>query len=353
MRDTRRRFLRLAGAGTAGLALAGAGTAGLALAGVGAPGAAAARTYSIDFDLTTRSGLSGAALDEAIRQTSPGSPLVGLGDTFVAVEREHDVNAVYQAAHAAWESAWGRSTIAREKNNLYGWRAYDSCPGSCAREFASKADCVRYVVPRIDDLYLTPGGTYYTDAGPTLRGMNRNYATDPNWASGIAGVMDSLGEHLPDRGRDPTFASGDRVETTADLSVRTGAGTGYERTWVAPDGSAGYVRDGPRRADGYTWWRVGFNAGHEGWVVEAYLAAAPTDGTFETGERVATTTDLSVRAAPGTGEDRVAVADAGAAGYVRGGPRRADGYTWWEVEYNAGDAGWSVESSLEAAPLDS
>lgn len=259
MEYTRRGALRL------GAALSGAGLLGT--------GAATAATYSIDTDLTGSANVTGTELDDAIDQVSPGSPLVGLGDTFVQVQAEQGVNAVYQAAHAAWESAWGTSSIAQDKNNLYGWTAYDSCPGSCAATFASFADCVETVIPQIRDLYLDPDGTYYTSDGPTLRGMNRNYATDPDWAEGIASVMNSLADHLylGDTGYDYD----DRVVTTANLSVREGPGLGYSRITVTGTGDAGYVRDGPVSADGYDWYEVAYNAGYQGWSAGAYLDPAP------------------------------------------------------------------------------
>jgi hypothetical protein len=38
--------------------------------------------------------------------------------------------------------------------------------------------------------YLTPGGAFYH--GPTLRGMNVCYASDPDWASKIAAIYHTL-----------------------------------------------------------------------------------------------------------------------------------------------------------------
>ncbi|WP_143423131.1 peptidoglycan hydrolase [Halegenticoccus soli] len=169
-----------------------AGTAGL----TAVAGTAAAGRYTVDSDLTNTLAITGSQLDDAIRGVRSDSPLIGLGDTWVRVGNEQGINAVYMAAHAAWESAWGTSSITREKNNIYGWTAYDSCPSGCATEFSSMEACIEYVMPRIRENYLTPGGTYYTSYGPTLRGMNVHYATDDNWKYGIRDVMNSLDDEL-------------------------------------------------------------------------------------------------------------------------------------------------------------
>ena len=73
------------------------------------------------------------------------------------------------------------------------------------------------------------------------------------------------------------FQVGDRVRTTANLNVRTGAGTSYleisdpDYPGNAPSGSTGTVLSGPVSADGFTWWLVAFDAGYTGWCVENWL----------------------------------------------------------------------------------
>ncbi|WP_185715539.1 N-acetylglucosaminidase [Halocatena pleomorpha] len=155
-----------------------------------------AAAYTIDSDLRRPADVTGRQLNAAVGAMSPGSPLVGLGDPWVDVQATRNINAVYMAAHAALESAWGRSDIAQEKNNIYGFDARDICPAECADEYDSFEQCVREVMEYIDREYLTPGGTYYE--GATLRGMNVHYATDPQWAEKIAGIMDDLETNLPD-----------------------------------------------------------------------------------------------------------------------------------------------------------
>jgi N-acetyl-anhydromuramyl-L-alanine amidase AmpD len=187
------------------------------------------------------------------------------------------------------------------------------------------------------------GGTgSHTDPGP-------NFDWD-RFVSMVGGAND--GGNSPDG----DFEDGQRVKTTADLVIHTEAALSAPDEWVAPQGSAGYVRDGPVVADDYVWWKVGFNAGHEGWCVQEYLTGAAIDdgptGKFEADQRVDTTADLVIHTDAALSAPREWVAPEGSAGYVRGGPESADDYTWWEVEFNAGPQGWCVQEYLEAAPVE-
>ena len=73
------------------------------------------------------------------------------------------------------------------------------------------------------------------------------------------------------------FQVGGRVRTTANLNVRTGAGTSYpeigdpDYPGNAPSGSTYTVLDGSASADGFTWWRVEFDAGYTGRCAENWL----------------------------------------------------------------------------------
>jgi N-acetyl-anhydromuramyl-L-alanine amidase AmpD len=150
--------------------------------------------FDVQTDLTVPVDVTGRALDDAIAAERPNSPLVGLGDAFVAAQERHGVNAMYQAAHAIHESAWGTSTIAQDKRNLFGWGAVDADPYDGAKRFASFESCIDYVMGEVADLYLEPGDFRYN--GPTLDGMNVYYATDDRWAEKIAGHYRTLAGNL-------------------------------------------------------------------------------------------------------------------------------------------------------------
>lgn len=76
---------------------------------------------------------------------------------------------------------------------------------------------------------------------------------------------------------------------------------------------------------------------------------------FSTGDRVRTTANVNVRTGPGTSypeitdPDYPGYAPAGSTGVVLSGPVSANGYVWWEIQYDAGYTGWSAENWLEKA----
>lgn len=152
-------------------------------------------SFDVDTDLNLPISVTGQQLDDAISSIRSDSGLIGLGDDIVKISEAQKINAYYIAAHAAWESSWGNSTLAIKKNNLFGYGAYDSCPFECAWSFASKIDSIEIVMENVKRDYLTEGGQFYK--GPNLRGMNVRYATDSNWMNGIASIMNSLANKVP------------------------------------------------------------------------------------------------------------------------------------------------------------
>lgn len=150
--------------------------------------------FTIDTNLNEIMDVTGADLDEAIKAVSPNSALIGLGQIFVNVGNSKGINAFYIAAHAAWETGWGTSAIFNDKNNLFGYGAFDRCPYECALTFDTVEEGVEYAMTRVKEDYLNEGGKYYN--GPNLRGMNIKYATDTNWSNGIVSIMNSLYNHI-------------------------------------------------------------------------------------------------------------------------------------------------------------
>jgi len=115
-----------------------------------------------------------------LNATVKGTPLAGLGEIWKYAEYKYSVNALFLAALAILESGWGKSKIAREKNNIYGFMAYDHSPYASAKTFSSKAECIIYVARYLDKEYLSPSGRFF--AGATPQGVGTYYASDPDWA---------------------------------------------------------------------------------------------------------------------------------------------------------------------------
>jgi len=142
--------------------------------------------FTVDTNLTLPSGETAASLNQFLS----GSALAGLGASFMLAETTYHVSARYFVAHAILESAWGTSAIAFYKHNLFGFGADDANPFGDAMTFPSFDACIQFVAQFVETHYLTVGGQFYH--GPTLRGMNVDYASDPNWAEKIASIADTI-----------------------------------------------------------------------------------------------------------------------------------------------------------------
>jgi parallel beta-helix repeat protein len=83
-------------------------------------------------------------------------------------------------------------------------------------------------------------------------------------------------------------------------------------------------------------------------LMNPWIITPPTPPPkFRVGDQVRTTANLKVREGPGLGHTIVSIVPEGALGQILGGPVEADGYTWWDVDYDIGVRGWSAEDWLE------
>ena len=121
-------------------------------------------------------------------------PLCGLGWIVVACAKQFKINSIFILALMIHESGWGRSRLARVKNNLCGWGAVDWNPFKMAWKFHSKEACVITVCRFLDKHYLTRGGKYYH--GVTIRDVNRVYASDKKWTDKICKHMNQIGNFI-------------------------------------------------------------------------------------------------------------------------------------------------------------
>jgi len=142
--------------------------------------------FSINTDLTSPSGETVERLDGFLA----GTALHDLGAAYMDAEANYHVNARYLVAHSILESAFGRSVLAVDKHNLFGFGADDVHPYAHAKSFASFEECIDVVAKSVAEKYLAPSGAHY--AGPTLHGMNVHYASDPAWARKIARLAGTI-----------------------------------------------------------------------------------------------------------------------------------------------------------------
>ena len=161
-------------------------------------------------DLRTHSTVTADQIDNYIakyeKDNDKKSILHGMGKVFIDTSNKYGLNALYLAAHAIHESAFGTSAISIAKNNLFGFGAYDAAPYMSSYRFASVEDCIDYIAREIKSTYLNPSNWKYQ--GPYLgfstktmsnaridensEGMNFYYASDPNWGKAIAQHMENI-----------------------------------------------------------------------------------------------------------------------------------------------------------------
>ncbi|MBK8138519.1 MAG: SH3 domain-containing protein [Chloroflexi bacterium] len=152
------------------------------------------------------------------------------------------------------------------------------------------------------------------------------------------------------------------------LNVRSYFGTQYEIRAKARPGEVVDVLDGPRDADGFTWWYIRLADGRAGWAV----ASADDKQTLVPGENSVPLTDqnapaspslssglsvgdmaavdlpetldsLRLRNGPGLSFEIVLLLPDATLLRIIGGPERVDDLTWWEVRTPEGNVGWAAE----------
>lgn len=157
---------------------------------------------SFDMPLNKPSGLS---LDQFKKVLSDSRDVNKIFENnaqyFYYIEQQYNINGIFVASIGIHESAWGTSQIAKDKNNLFGYGAYDSNPYNGAYQFADCAESIDLLARVLVKYYLNPKGTkiygneialgtYYN--GPTLTGVNTKYASDKNWANKVYSHMQAL-----------------------------------------------------------------------------------------------------------------------------------------------------------------
>ena len=125
-----------------------------------------------------------------------GSRLAGKGAIFKEAEERYQINALYLIAQSALESSWGRSQIAKDKNNFFGIGAYDTTPYDSAKSFDDVDKGILAAAKWIRENYIDNGRTHL---GNKSSGMNVLYASDPYWGEKIASIMMSINSKLGEK----------------------------------------------------------------------------------------------------------------------------------------------------------
>lgn len=82
-------------------------------------------------DLRTNYIITTSQMNEWINKRAPkGSPFINKGNIFIKASKETGLDPKYIFSHAALESNWGMSNIARQKNNYFGINAQNNNPNA-------------------------------------------------------------------------------------------------------------------------------------------------------------------------------------------------------------------------------
>lgn len=146
--------------------------------------------FSVDSDLSNTGDVQhltsqdmNKIIDYWIYHMGVSSEFKDKGDAFIQAAQETGYNPIYILAHAACESAWGSSYIARTKNNYFGINAVDHDPGQSYHMGGSLEEGLSSGARWI---YVN----YYSNGYTSLSQMkNAGYATDPNWSHAIVSIM--------------------------------------------------------------------------------------------------------------------------------------------------------------------
>lgn len=138
-------------------------------------------------DLAANSNISVEAMDKIIdyyEQNIRHTEFYGKGYVFIEAAKQSGLNPIYLFAHAACESDYGCSAIARYHNNYFGIGAFDSNPNAA------------YVMGDNVDEGIISGAiwirkNYYDQGLTTLEQMNPIYCTDTNWTNMIVQIANT------------------------------------------------------------------------------------------------------------------------------------------------------------------
>ena len=167
-----------------------------------APSISKTGTLDFNIDLTKPSGFSLEQFTKILTDDKDkNKTFENNAKYFYYIEEQYNINGVFVAAVGIHESAWGTSKIARDKNNLFGYGAYDSNPYNGAYTFEDYAEAIDLVARVFVKYYLNPKGTSIYDgevangkyySGNTLASVNKKYASDNGWARKVYAHMQYL-----------------------------------------------------------------------------------------------------------------------------------------------------------------
>ena len=128
------------------------------------------KSYTVNSYIKDPSGLTA----DDINRMLDGTGLAGLGQAIYEAERDHHVNAYFTMGVASVESGVGTSTLAKERNNLF---------GLSGMSFSTKTECIQYFGKLLEN--------YKSDDQMTPAGINPRYCppNNPKWSQDVVWFM--------------------------------------------------------------------------------------------------------------------------------------------------------------------
>ena len=158
---------------------------------------------NVDMDLSVPSGLTLSDFKTVLSNNLSDKNKIfeQSAEYFYKAEQKYKVNGIFLASIGIHESAWGTSKIANDKNNLFGFTAYDSDPYNSATSFDNYENAINKVAEVLSTKYLHVAGTKISDEltatgtyfnGTTAKSLNVRYASDTGWADKVFNYMQYL-----------------------------------------------------------------------------------------------------------------------------------------------------------------
>lgn len=158
---------------------------------------------NVDMDLSVPSGLTLSDFKTVLSNNLSDKNKIfeQSAEYFYKAEQKYKVNGIFLASIGIHESAWGTSKIANDKNNLFGFTAYDSDPYNSATSFDNYENAINKVAEVLSTKYLHVAGTKISDEltatgtyfnGTSAKSVNVRYASDTGWADKVFNYMQYL-----------------------------------------------------------------------------------------------------------------------------------------------------------------
>ena len=147
--------------------------------------------------LRSKTNISASVLDSYLKSMGYSSSVMkNEGNSFIEAQNAYGCNALIVYAMACLESAYGTSWYAVNRNNLFGWSAYDDSPGN-ASSFSSVSSCVNEQMGRNLNWFLDYTNSRYFGScvGNKGAGINVKYASDPYWGMKISGIAYAIDKY--------------------------------------------------------------------------------------------------------------------------------------------------------------